>query len=56
MTVRLRVILLNPTVKVENQREKNIVYSFPLNTPTTTEKIVQRTAQNRYYLLNTYKI
>lgn len=40
----------------ENGKSRgNIIYSFPLNTP-TGEKIVQIPAQHRYYPLNTYEI
>lgn len=52
--VRLRCNLVESNY--ENGKSRgNIVYSFPLNTP-TGEKIVQIPAQHRYYPLNTYEI
>ena len=52
--IRLRCNLIESNY--ENGKARgNIVYSFPLNTP-TGEKIVQIPAQHRYYPLNTHEI
>ncbi|MBP1527229.1 MAG: hypothetical protein H9Q66_04845 [Spiroplasma ixodetis] len=52
--IRVRCNLIESNY--ENGKSRgNVVYSFPLNTP-TGEKIVQIPAQHRYYPLNTYEI